>query len=240
MSTTTKVWTWAGVWALLEQQLDLENENIVDEEEMCGYANEAIDHCEGIINGINEEYFLKRSTITVVSGTDSYDIPTSMYANKIRSVIYYNGTDVYVIDRIPTLSKFIEYRLSRANSETADEVKMQYFLANHDIGDPQIIFTPAPTGGSIEVWHYRNANRLVFGSVTPGDLTIDLPECIQYIFDYCHERFAWKLAAGGARHQTAIKRMADTEAKMVIKLKPAIVDGNEDIEMDMSVYEEHN
>ncbi len=235
MSLTTKFWTWTQTWALLVEQLDLENEDIVDEDEMMGYANEAIDHCEGVINGLHEEYFLSRSTLTIVAGTESYDIPPTMWGHKIRSLVYYNGTDVYEVRRIPTMQKFIEYRMSRANSETADGVAMEYFVVNNTAGDPQILFTPAPTGGSVEVWHLRQANR-----VTTGADVIDLPECFQYIVDYCHERTWFKEAAGGPRHQMAVARLGKTEEAMILKLKPAIVDGHEELEGDMSAYEEHN
>lgn len=234
MTTATKFWTWSEIYAGLVEQLDLENEDIVDEAEMMAYANEAIDEAEGIINSLNEEYFLMRTAL-VLTTADTYSLPSTIYANKIRSIIHYNGTDVYEIVRIPTLRKFLEYRLARANGETASTSQLMYFIINATAGTPQIVFTPTPVASTCEIWHYRQANRMLASATV-----CDLPECVRFIFDYCHERFAWKQAAGSARHQTAIKRIEDTKQQMMVKLKPGVVDGNDEIEGDFSVYEEHN
>jgi hypothetical protein len=236
MSTETKYWTWDEILIKVRRDHDLEDEDFLDEPELREYANEAIKECEGIIHGLNEDYFLTRyPDAPFVDGVDVYELPESIYAHKIRNIIYFNGTDTYEIMRINRLDKFLRYRYSRANQVSGSQVRLEYFLANSASGNPRILVTPVPTGGTYEVWYYRNANRL-------DDLEdiCDLPEHVQYVFDYLAERIAWKEQAGSAKHQTAIARLEKTKDNMLKALQGMIVDGHDDIEADTTAYEEHN
>jgi hypothetical protein len=237
MAITTKWWTWAQIWAKLQSQLDLENEDFIDEDEMMGYANDAIEECEKMIHGLNEDYFLTRATLTIVAGTDTNALPTSVYAHKIRNLVFFKTGEAYEIDRLPTLEKFLAYRSERVS--VSGSRRLKYFIDNGTAGTPKILWTPVPTsehaGVTVEVWHERNANRL-----EDSDDICDLPACVRYVFDFCEERTWFKRAAGSARHQSSIMRLKETRDTMVLTLREMVIDGNTEIPADFSAYEEHN
>jgi hypothetical protein len=70
-----RYWTFAEIKAKVESDLGMEDEDFVSADEMLAYGNEAIDEAEAEIHTINEDYFLTMGPISLVSGTDSYDLP---------------------------------------------------------------------------------------------------------------------------------------------------------------------
>lgn len=237
MATTTKFWTWTQVYAKMTAELDLEggSDDFVDETEMMAYANDAIDEAEALIHTIYEDYFLATPySLTLVNGTDSYSLPTSIYAHKIRGIVYANGNNVYEVKRIRDWKKFLDYQLGRITSTTDD---LRYFIVNNTAGSPQIVFTPVPaeSGSYIKVWYLRQANRLASGSDV-----VDIPEFVSYVFDYIRERVAFKEAPGSPKHQSTVADLQATRQLMVDTLTQMVADGDNTIEADLSAYEEHN
>jgi hypothetical protein len=236
MATTTKYWTWADMYVKMCRELDFagDSTDFVGEIEMREYANDAIDRAEAIIHTLYEDYFLMKDTIALVSGTETYPLPSNIYAHKIRSIIYYNGSDIYQVKQVKTWDKFLTYRYNKYySSENKD---YYYFIVNTTAGTPHIMFTPAAvaSGSYIEVWHIRNANRLEAGANI-----CDIPEFAQYVFDWIRERVFAKEAAGSPKHQDAMAKLMKSEKDMSDTLGFMTCDEDPIVEPDMSHYEEH-
>jgi hypothetical protein len=235
MATTTKFWTWTEIWTKVKAETDIDDDDdFIDETEALGYANDAIDEAEANIHSLYEDYFLSRDTITLVNGTDAYVLPTTVYAHKIREILYYSGNKIYKVQRVRGLDKFLEYRHSRTNSTTADYV---YFIVNTTPGSPKITFSPVPAeaGQVMEIWFIRQANRLALGADV-----CDIPEFAQFVMDFLRERIEWKRAAGSGRHVTAVEKLNLTRQTMVDTLTGMVPDGDNEIIPNLGSYEDLN
>ena len=222
--------TWDDLKAKVLRDLDLEGETFITSDEMLGYANEAIDEVERQVHTLYEDYFLSRSTITLVSGTEEYALPTDIYAMKVRSVVYRNGSTVIEIPRIRDWQKFIFYEEQTASTATAGNYR--YFILNETAGAPRLLLTPTPTesGAYVKIWYLRNAAEM-----EDGDSVCDLPEAANYIIQYikvrCYEKDG---------HPMLAKAMQDLEAEKqttVATLANMVPDANNLIEADTSHYD---
>ena len=226
-------WTYALLKAKVERDLDLEGESFINDTEMLGYANEAIDEIERQIHTLYEDYFLTRSTISLVSGTEAYNLPSDIYAMKIRSIIYRNGTQVWKLNRIRDWYKFEEYELQQVNGVQTQQYG--FFVVNTTAGTPQLLLAPTPgeTGAFLKIWYIRNANTL-----TVDASICDIPEAANYVMQYmkvkCYEK---------ELHPNLQKAMADLEAQKADTLKTleAMFPDNENtLEADTRMYEDMN
>ena len=235
MATTKKFWTWAQIKAKMESELDMTEETFIDEDEFREYANDAIDIIEANIITLNEDYFLSRGEITFVNGTDKYDLPENIYAQKVRGIIYFSGTKIYPIKRIREYQKFMKYRTARFETSSTDDYR--YFIYNDTVGNPEIMFSPPAyeSGALAEIWYTRQANRLESGT----DIC-DIPEFISYIFDYLREKAFFKKQAGSAKHVMAREDRDLSLQRAIDTLTNMVPDGDNEIEPDFSVYEEMN
>lgn len=227
-----KYWTWAEVKAKIKSDLDLEAEVFVRESELLGYANEAVDECEAEIHALYEDYFLKKETVDIVSGTDTYDLPSDIYAHKIRRVIYNNGSSVYTVDRIRDWKKF-EAQAIAENFATSD--LYQFFIINQSAGNPQMLLVPKArdTGPYLQVWYLRNANRIT----TDTDI-FDIPEFINFIFQKITVLVMEKEGHPGVAQ--AERDLERERNRMIGVLAQMVPDAHNEIELDTSFYEEMN
>lgn len=232
MADTKKRFTWAEIKAKIRRDHDLESETFIREQELLDLANEAIDEAEAEIHSLYEDYFLDYTPITLVVDQEEYDLPDNIYAHKIRRVLYNNGSSVYTVNRIQDWKKF-EARSIAQNFSTSD--LYQYFLVNQSVAAPKIFLVPKSreAGQFIEVWYLRNANRLA-----ADDDICDIPEFINFVFRYMDVGIYRKeghpnlgVAEGMLAHQR--KLMQGTLAAMT-------PDAHNEIELDVSFYEEAN
>ncbi len=225
-----RYWTWAEIRTKIEEDLDLEDEDFVRPNELLAYANEAIDEAEAEIHSIYEDYFLARGVLTLVQNEDEIDMPTDIYANKVRRLVYDNGSKVYEIERLKDWRKFEEYSVQK-NYGAGDTYA--YFPVNSTPGSPQILLVPkARESGAVGyIWYLRNANRLV-----DDDDICDIPEFVSFILQHMKVRIYEKEG-----HPNIDKAMADLEqqrSQMTSTLTAMVPDANNELEMDTSSYEE--
>lgn len=234
MAITKKYWTLAQIIAKVEADLNLEDEGFISESEMLGYINEAIDEAETEVHGIYEDYFLSKETLTLVSGTSEYSLPTTVFAHKIRRVTYRNGARTYTVKRIRDWKKFEQYELDKVGGAQS-EAEYQYFLMNSTVGDPKFLFSPevSESGAYITVWFLRQANRLEVDADK-----MDIPEAANFVIQYVKMRCYEK-----ERHANLEKAMSDVEKERTILtgiLASMVPDADNEIEMDLSAYQEMN
>jgi hypothetical protein len=229
-----RYWTWTEIKTKVEQDLDLEDEDFVRESELMALANEAIDEAEAEIHTLYEDYFLKKTTIAVVAADSAFSIPTylsDIYGDKIRRIIYQLGSSstVYTVNRLKEWHKFEE----KAMADTGTSMDLyQYMLVNQTAGAPQILLVPAAReSGTLTVWYLRNANRL-----TTGSDVCDIPEFINFIIWHIKCRVLHK--EGNAGYQTALERLESERSRMTATLAARVPDTDNEIEMDLSAYEE--
>lgn len=236
MTTNTKYWKLPEIIAKMKSELDLDEEDFADDNELREYANDAIDEAESVIHTLNEDYFLTRlPDVALEDGVDEYPMPDDIYAQKIRKIVFYDGTFIYEVPRIGTLEKFIEYRMTRA-FPTYDNLTLGYFVTNLTSSNPRIAFSPIPVArGKFEVWYIRNANRL-----EDNEDVCDIPEFVRFVFDFIRERVAYKEAAGSPRHADAVDKLNQTRDNMRITLQEMVIDGENELPLDMTHYEESN
>jgi len=225
-----KYWTLDQIRAKINRDLDLEAENFIRTDEMIDYINEGIDECEAEIHSLYEDYFLTRTTLNLVAGQEAYDLPENIYGHKIRKVTYNNTSSIYKVRRMKNWHRFEQYEIAKT-FETSD--LYQYLILNETIGNPQMIIVPKArdTGPIIEIWYIRQANRLENGT----DIC-DIPEFVNFVFQYvkvrCYEKEIHP-NAGQARMDLQAQR-----SLMQATLQTAQPDNENEIEMDMSYYEE--
>lgn len=227
-----RYWTWAEIKEKVNDDLDLQDETFIDEAELLRYANEAIDEAESEIHGLYEDYFLSRDTISLVSGTDEYDMPTDIYANKIRDIVYVNGSTVYSLRRLRDWHKFQNYEVELA---VGAGTVYEYFLLNTTPGSPKIVFSPRirETGDFIKVYYLRNANRLTIDA----DIC-DIPEFVHFVMAFMKYKCLSK--EGHPNTELALSDLERQRQQMVSTLAGMVPDSNNEIEADLSHYREHS
>jgi hypothetical protein len=224
-------WTYAQIKAKVESDLDLQDETFIEPDEMLGYANEAIDEAEAEIHTLCEDYFRTKDTLTLVAGQAEYDLPTDIYALKLRAVKYNNGANRYTVTKIS----------KQSDLETVDEVNsgdlFRYTINNSSADGFKQVFYPTPSssnaGAYVTRWYIRNANRLVDDTDE-----CDIPEFVSFIIAFMKEQCLAK-ERGGVAPPEAIRKTELQRKLMIETLTNMIPDGDNLIEADLSLYEEH-
>jgi hypothetical protein len=229
-----KYWTLAEIRSKIEAECDLEDEDFIRSNELRDYVNEAIDEAESEIHSLYEDYFLKKEEVTVSSGDEELDLPTDIYAHKLRRLIFREGlapesTTVYTIDRIKDWKKF-EDKAVYDTQLTTDLYR--YFLINETPGSPKIMLTPkVRESGVVTIWYLRNANRLDLET----DIC-DIPEFANFIFSHVKVKVYEKEGHPGLAH--ANDKLEKERMRMVSTLSQMVPDAANELEMDTSHYEE--
>lgn len=235
MTTNKLYWTYQRFREKIERDLDLEindeEEAFISNTEFLGYYNDAIDKAEQIVMSLDQDYFLTRSTVSFVADTEEYDLPSDIYAQKIRRFLYRKSTDVHTISRVRDWRKFEEYEI---NLESGSSRIYRYFLINTTPGQPKLLITPVPneTGNYGKIWYIRQANR----AENDADIC-DIPEANNFINAYLKLRCLLKESnplAGEAKADYIQERQ-----DLMDTLQDKTPDADNEIEMDMTSYEEH-
>jgi hypothetical protein len=227
-----KLWTYAELKSKVELDLSTEDELFIQPSELLGYFNEAIDQAEQDVLGLYEDYFLTRATLALVAGTEEYSLPSDIYAEKIRRVIFRNGTELYPIARIRDWKKFEVYSEAALLSTTD---RYSYFLYNPSAGQSKLLLVPVSrdTGNYVTIWYIRNVEELVDDS----DI-LEIPEAANFVLQYVKVRIMEKEG-----HFALPKAVEDLERERELlksTLANMVPDADNEIEMDTSMYEEMN
>ena len=226
-----RLWTWLEMKTKIENDLDLQCEETVSPEEMLGYANDGIDEAESVIHNLNEDYFFTKDQITLAVGQSVYDMPSDIYAQKIRGLVFDNGTETYPVRRIK-LEKVAYVRSEDPycwlpTNKVNDGVVTDY--------GPKIELVPASrdAGAYITRYYIRNAKRL-----TADTDECDIPEFTAFVIAFVKVQAAIKEMHPRLEFfQGELERL---RAQMTVTLTEMTPDGDNWIEPDMSHYLEHN
>lgn len=244
-----KIWTYEEIENKIKRDLDLQDEDFVTTDELAGYCNDAIDEAEAEIISLCEDYFLKTSALPMVSGASDIDLPTDIYAQKIRSLTYENGTIIYQVKLIKgrdewqdiALTKFYsgvdDYRYKLLNANAGEQAKIRLYPASRD------------TGNFLTIWYIRNAQRVplvgelvnAVAATRASQLAtlVDIPEFTSFIIAFMKVRCVSK--EFDPRYNDLVAELQHQREMMTSTLRNRVVDNNHDlIDTDMSWYQEMN
>lgn len=217
----------------VERDLDLEEEIFIQDAEMLEYFNEALREAEAEILGIYEDYFLTRAYLPLVLGTDLYSLPSGIYEDKMRGIIYDNGDIIYEIKRIRTPKKFLDRSYLR-NADPTDYY--QYIVVNSSASGTQIEFSPASketSSTNVRIWYLRTVDAVVNDSdIVDKDIRF-----INFIYAYVKGRCKQKENAG-VMPDDARGELEQQRKLMVETLTNRIPDDDNENIKDLSFYTE--
>lgn len=222
-----QLWTYGNARQKILRECDIQDENFIEPETMLEWFNDAIDEAEAAVIELHEDYLLTSDWLALVDGEDHYDMPTNIFADKMRHVSYADGQNRYVIKKIKI----------QDISAVEDGEPFQYNIEYDNDGQkPEFVLYPAADQTSSELvrrWYVRNLMRVE----EDGD-NIDLPEFIQFIFAHVKEKVM--LTQGHPRHQLQIMERDRQKGLMIATLKSRVLDGSGTVwEADTEFYEEH-
>ena len=224
-------WTLAEIRTKVQNDLDLIDEDFITTDELDAYINEGIDLAEAEIHTIyenkNQHYFLSVADIDLVTGTSDYEFPTDVYANKIRRLIYDDGSRKYMVrviknlDELPLVESTEDYRCVIFNI-TGVGPRIRLFPASRE----------TDSTGKLKIYYLRNANRLVDDTDE-----CDIPEAANYVIQYAKEQCLAK-ENGGVSPPGAISKTNMFKQLMVESLTEMVPDEDNLIDPDTSFYED--
>ena len=234
----------------LELDLDIQDESAITPDELVGIYNKAVDECEAEIHTLHEDYFLNDHQPTLVVGTAAYAMPSDIYLNKIRGVVYESGTLIYEVKKIRDRFKFID--IQETNSFGLAEY-YRYYIKNDapTLADSVITnnmkFMLVPTsreaGTPVTLWYLRQANRVPLvtaGSQSASDDTVvDIPDFYAFVQKKAECLCLKKLEEYTAL-QIALGELEQLRGQLRSTLSEMIEDNDNEVELDMSHYKEHN
>jgi hypothetical protein len=221
--------TFSDLKTKLGNDYDITDENFVNDTELVGYINEAIDDAETAIHNLHHEkkYFLNNGWVTLVNGTQEYGLPSDIYGNKIRLLMYINGATKYpikmikMIEDIPFITAGDEYQYLLINDPT-NYVRLQLHP------------TPAEAGQYVRAWYIRNMKRLTT-SLTDSTNICELPECTNFVYRHV----GYSLARKTRRTDIITNAKEDLRIQydlMTTALNPMTSEEDSEMRMDLSSY----
>lgn len=224
--------TYGQIREKIEMDLDLEDEEFIQPEELVGYCNEAIKAAESIILKLCEDYFLDYTTLDLVEGQQAYDLPVDIFADKVRRVVYANGNDIYPVKRLRYSKDFENIAFIQANG-TSNEA-LRYLMTNDADDGKKMNFYPTPniSGSLITLWYIRNAYTIL-----DDEDIVDIPEFYGFVEEYMKMRCYEK--EGNPKFQATVALLKAQKDLMEQTLQNRFPDDDNEIEADLSHYEEH-
>lgn len=226
--------TYTNALAKIERDLDLEEEDFIQASEIMEYFNQAKRASEKIVLEIYEDYLLDSANLALVNGTSKYSLPSGIFAHKIRSVVYSNGSIIYEISRIRSSRKFLERALI-LNSNPSDYY--QYIILNNSSSGIQIELSPASketSSTNVTIWYLRKVDEITTGA---DIVDKDIPESIDFIYAYVKGKCKEK-ENGGVMPQEAAQEIEMEKQTLIDTLTNMVPDDDNTVIGDMSIYDE--
>ena len=234
-----RTWTYAELKTKVQNDLDLADEEFVTSQEYLDLFNEALDEAESEIIDIHEDYFYTdepASPITLVAGTSDYSLPANIYANKIRGLVYSNGSNIYEILPYRRRSKLLSIIEDKADTNSGD--RYRYYLKTNSASAGWklcLVPTPQEAGTYIKIGYIRNADRFTAGGSEP----LDIPEFANFVLEYVKAKIRQK-ENGGTMPPDAAALVQQQREQMTSTLTRMTDDDHDTVEADYSHYEDHS
>lgn len=225
-------YTWGTIRDNLERELGIEDELWINESELLEYTNRAVREAKAEIEALYQDYFLSYATITFVADQESYDLPSDIYANKIRRFLFENGSTRYTIDRMRDWKKFESKSIEDYQNGSS---RYAYFIINQSVDTTKILVSPAIRSADAGAYGKLYYSRDVTEFTTSSDI-LDIPEFVNFI--YYHVREAVLKKEGHPNLPDAQAKLNEERERMNGVLAEMVPDADNEIEADYSHYEE--
>ena len=162
--------TYGSLQTKIQYDLDLQDETFIQGDEMVGYVNEGLKECFSEILGMRQNYFLSKWFVPCVAGNDLFILPPNIFANKVRGVIYQNGSIIYTMKQMREKQLF--ENIAYVNQYGLSD-EYRYLIRNDNPGLPNMqivppirsvdtaIFPPLPNPHlTMLVYYIREHNRV--------------------------------------------------------------------------------
>lgn len=156
--------TYAQIKQKVHDRIDTEDETFVDDTEMLGYCQDAIDFCENKIHKANvgDRYFETVGPITLVAGVRDYTLPSDIFGNKITKLLLKHNGYYHEVRRLTKSDRYTAFHDIEQYSPNNN--LFSYMLLNPSVNQkPVIRFTPRP---NIDVATYSPTIDTTTGSKT--------------------------------------------------------------------------
>lgn len=219
--------TWTTLREEIKDDMNLHGEDFVSDVELLAWANDGIEQAEKEIVSLYDKYFETDSTISLVSGTAKYNLPSDILANKITHIEYNNGSDKYEV-------KYLK-RKEQVRFSSSNDPFYRYRLRNDSANGMQIeIFpTPSETSTNMKIYYVRSVTRLSADSDT-----IEIPIADAFIKQYIKDQVRGK-ELGPMWDHAETQALAKQRALMIEALQNMVPDDTRDeILPDTSFYDD--
>ena len=210
---------------LVLEPVDMQEEDFVSDAEVNRYINQGIKQAEAEIHSIYQDYFLDWTTVDLVSGTSEYDLPSDIYATKVRKLLWDSTEKQYEIKRIRDLTDILDI-------ENEDSY-YSYLIRNNASSGVKIKFFPTPlvdSTGDITIYYLRDAAQL---SADSDEL--DIPEFDKFVVLYA--RYECLKKELGNPLLIATKEELESERQLMLStLGNRIADKDNELLIDNSFY----
>lgn len=216
--------TLADIKQRVRDLVDAESADFVSNAEIIRYINEGIKRCEAEIHKLNEDYYKKDASLTLVSGTSEYSLPSDIYAQKIRRIMYNNGTDkkyeIFKIldEEVPFVDSSDEYFRYRLVFNSSDSKVIKLY--------PE----PAEANSYITISYIKDAKELSSDSDV-----CDIPEFSQFVVDFARYRILQK-EISNPMLETVLGDLKYSQKTMIETLQQSVPDGNNEIVLGDDIY----
>jgi len=219
--------TWATLLEEIKDDMNLHGEDFVSDAELLAWANDGIEQAEKEIVSLYDKYFETDTTLTLVSGTAKYDLPSDIMANKITHLEYDNGTVEYEV-------RYLK-RKDQVRYVDQNENYYSYRLRNDSVNGMQIEVFPTPdeNGANMKLYYIRSVTRLALTTDT-----IEIPIADAFIKQYIKDQVRGK-ELGPMWDHSETQSLQKQRALMIEALQNMVPDDSRDeIRPDMSYYED--
>lgn len=217
--------TWGQMKSYIYNKHDLENSDMFSEDELIQMANEGISMAEARVISLNQDYFLATlPEFNLIADQSDYDLPSEIYAHKLRRVFYdFNGKKSK-LDSIRNLDDII--------SNSCGEMKYKIISIGTE-KKIRVFPTPKSNDGKITIYYTKNASKI---NNQDGDNQIcDIPEFIDVVYKYMTVKINEKDMNPLLQHSR--EELVVAERLMIDALSVAVNDDDNEIEPDLSFYE---
>lgn len=213
--------TWSDLKTKLEDDLDMHSWDFVSEDEALGYANEALREAVHELQklGAQDDYYATSTTIPLVVGQKEYDLPSDIFATKIRHIQFESSADQYPLKRIKS------YRDLHYVDATD---RYRYLILNGSEGFKIEIYPTPQAEGTLYVYYLRNAKEL-----EDETTVLDIPQAKNFLLQHVKCRIYEK---EGNPNLSLAKGDLEREREIMIStLVTMIPDGDYEMNVDETI-----
>lgn len=220
--------TWATLLEEIKDDMNLHGESFASDAELLAWANDGIEQAEKEIVSLYDKYFETDTTISLVSGTAKYDLPSDIMAHKITHIEFNDGVSEYEV-------RYLKRKDEVRYVEQTDPY-YRYRLRNDSTSGMQIEVFPTPNESvtdALKVYYIRSVTRLAATTDT-----IEIPIADAFIKQYIKDQVRGK-ELGPMWDHSETQALAKQRALMIEALQNMVPDDSRDeITPDLSFYED--